>query len=117
MTGYVVLFQKTYVRFCIHCSYTQRTALIQYNLSGIEIVGVRMRSKTTAASAILFPREQYPVVQPFPDYTGNSTVSVPYHYSRFSAPDMCEWFYLKYKGRHFCVGHRTAGTDTELTRH
>jgi hypothetical protein len=29
---------------------------------------------------------------------------------------MCEWFYLKYM-RCLCVGNRTDGTDTELTRH
>jgi hypothetical protein len=45
-----------------------------------------------------------------------SDVSVPYQYRPFSAPDTCESFHLKYMWR-FRVGHRTDGTDTELTRH
>jgi hypothetical protein len=29
-------------------------------------------------------------------FTLISDVSVPYQYRPFSAPDVCEWFYLKY---------------------
>jgi hypothetical protein len=35
-----------------------------------------MRCKTTTASAILFAREQYAVVQPSTDYTGNRAVRI-----------------------------------------
>jgi hypothetical protein len=34
-----------------------------------------------------------------------------------TAPDMCEWFYLKHIWWCFYVGQWTDGTDTELTRH
>jgi hypothetical protein len=46
-----------------------------------------------------------------------SDLSFPYQYRPFSTPDVCEWFYLKYMRRSFCVGHCMDGTDTELTRH
>jgi hypothetical protein len=46
-----------------------------------------------------------------------SSVSVPCRCRPISAPDTCERFCLQYVGRYFCVGHRTDGTDTELTRH
>jgi hypothetical protein len=50
-------------------------------------------------------------------FTLTSDVSVSYQFRPFNAQDMCERFYLKYMWRCFCVGHRTDGTDTELTRH
>jgi hypothetical protein len=46
-----------------------------------------------------------------------SAVSVPYQYRPFSAPVMCEWFYLRHMWQCFCVGHRKDSTDTELTRY
>jgi hypothetical protein len=50
-------------------------------------------------------------------FTLISDVSVPYQCRPFSAPDIWEWFYLNYMWRCLCIGHRTDGTDKELTLH
>jgi hypothetical protein len=111
-----------YFRYFLQRSHNEKSFCIQvtfsntiYQRKGIQLTfikiqwGLRLLCAQIMGSVVLRDTKG--------QFTPISDMSVPYQCRPFSAPEVCERFYLNYMWRRFCVGHRTDGTDAELTCH